>query len=135
MESNGYTAKIEIDEYDGVLLGVIENIRDVVTFEATTVPELEKEFHASVNEYIAYCREHGQEPEKPCSEKPPRPSANAAAISGIRRGLQGMYDGTGEDAEDAFASLERELGIAEQAQQPEDLIAQELASKSVYVHT
>jgi len=42
-------------------------------------------------------------------------AANAAAIVGIQRGLQGMYDGTGEDAEDAFASLERELGIAEPA--------------------
>lgn len=42
-------------------------------------------------------------------------AANAAAIVGIQRGLQGMYDGTGEDAEVAFASLEREMGIAEQA--------------------
>lgn len=41
--------------------------------------------------------------------------ANAAAIVGIQRGLQGMYEGTGEDAEDAFASLERELGIPERA--------------------
>jgi PHD/YefM family antitoxin component YafN of YafNO toxin-antitoxin module len=40
--------------------------------------------------------------------------ARATAIVGIQRGLQGMYDGTGEDAEDAFASLERELGIAKQ---------------------
>jgi hypothetical protein len=38
-------------------------------------------------------------------------TANAAVIVGIQRGLQGMYEGTGEDAEDAFASLERELGI------------------------
>ena len=42
-------------------------------------------------------------------------AANAAAIVGIQRGLQGMYEGTGEDAEDAFASLERELGIRERA--------------------
>ena len=42
-------------------------------------------------------------------------AANAAAIVGIQRGLQGMYEGTGEDADDAFASLERELGITEQA--------------------
>jgi hypothetical protein len=41
-------------------------------------------------------------------------AANAAAIEGIQRGLQGMYEGTGEDAGDAFASLERELGIPEQ---------------------
>lgn len=38
-------------------------------------------------------------------------AANAATIMGIQRGLQGMYEGTGEDAEDAFASLGRELGI------------------------
>jgi PHD/YefM family antitoxin component YafN of YafNO toxin-antitoxin module len=40
--------------------------------------------------------------------------ANAAAIVGIQRGLQGMYAGTGEAAEDAFKALEAELGIAEQ---------------------
>jgi hypothetical protein len=40
-------------------------------------------------------------------------AAHAAAIVGVQRGLQGMYAGTGEDAEDAFASLERELGIPE----------------------
>jgi hypothetical protein len=41
-------------------------------------------------------------------------AGNAAAIVGIQRGLQGMIEGTGEDAEDAFASLERELNIPEQ---------------------
>jgi hypothetical protein len=40
---------------------------------------------------------------------------DSAAIVGIQRGLQGMYEGTGEDVEDAFASLERELGIPENA--------------------
>jgi hypothetical protein len=40
-------------------------------------------------------------------------ASRAAAIISIHRGLQGMYAGTGEDAEDVFASLERELGIAE----------------------
>jgi hypothetical protein len=42
-----------------------------------------------------------------------RLAAHASTIAGIQRGLQGMYEGTGEDAEDAFASLEREFGIAE----------------------
>lgn len=41
-------------------------------------------------------------------------AADAAAIVGIQRGLQGMYAETGEDADDAFASLEHELGIPEQ---------------------
>ena len=38
-------------------------------------------------------------------------AANAEAIVGIQRGLAGMYAGTGEDADDALASIERELGI------------------------
>jgi hypothetical protein len=38
-------------------------------------------------------------------------AANAAAIVGIQRGLQGMYTGAGEDAEDAFRSLEHDLEI------------------------
>lgn len=42
-------------------------------------------------------------------------AANASAVVAIQRGLQGMYQGTGEDAEDAFASLENELGIGEPA--------------------
>lgn len=41
-------------------------------------------------------------------------ASHAAAIVGIQRGLQGMHADTGEDAEDVFASLERELGISEQ---------------------
>jgi hypothetical protein len=41
-------------------------------------------------------------------------AASAAAVLGIQRGLQGMYAGTGEEAEDAFAALERELGIPDQ---------------------
>jgi PHD/YefM family antitoxin component YafN of YafNO toxin-antitoxin module len=40
-------------------------------------------------------------------------AARAATIVGIQRGLQGMYAGTGEDAEEVFASLERELGIGD----------------------
>jgi PHD/YefM family antitoxin component YafN of YafNO toxin-antitoxin module len=40
--------------------------------------------------------------------------ANAASIIGLQRGLQGMHDGTGEDVDVAFASLERELGIVGQ---------------------
>lgn len=43
-------------------------------------------------------------------------AANAAAIVGIHRGLQGMYAGTGEDAEDVFQSLEQDLDIP-----PEDV--------------
>ena len=54
-----------------------------------------------------------QKPRSTSAAEASRPPDNR--LQGIQRGLQGMYDGTGEDTEDAFASLERELGIAEQA--------------------
>lgn len=41
-------------------------------------------------------------------------AGHASAIAGIQRGLRGICAGTGEDAEQAFASLETELGISEQ---------------------
>lgn len=40
-------------------------------------------------------------------------AAHAEAIVGIQRGLKGMYEGTGENAESAFESLRRELGVPE----------------------
>lgn len=53
-------------------------------------------------------------PDTSSRRKLPDLASTASAIAGIQRGLQGMYQGTGEDAEDAFASLEGEFGIAEQ---------------------
>ena len=43
------------------------NLRDVITFEGTSVAELEHEFHASVDDYLAFCRERNEPPEKPLS--------------------------------------------------------------------
>jgi len=41
----------------------------VVTFEASDVKDLEREFRASVDDYLAMCAERGEEPEKPYSGK------------------------------------------------------------------
>jgi hypothetical protein len=45
-------------------------------------------------------------------------AADAAAIVGIQRGLQGIQAGTGLSADEAFASLESELGIPENGPEP-----------------
>jgi len=42
-------------------------IRDVVTFEGTTVAEIIQAFHDSVDDYLAFCAELGQEPDRPGS--------------------------------------------------------------------
>jgi predicted HicB family RNase H-like nuclease len=39
-------------------------LKDVITFQGTTVVELEKAFKDSVDDYVAWCKERGEEPEK-----------------------------------------------------------------------
>jgi predicted HicB family RNase H-like nuclease len=63
----GYVGSIEVSIEDGCLHGKILFIKDMVTFEAQTVPELEREFHAAVDSYLLTCTELGIEPRKPFS--------------------------------------------------------------------
>lgn len=63
----GYSGSIEFDEEDMVFHGRIIGIRDIVTFEAESAEELVRSFHDSVDDYLAFCSERGQEPQKPYS--------------------------------------------------------------------
>lgn len=69
MEYKGYIGKVEIDEEAGILHGEVINIRDVITFEGKTVEEVQQAFRDSVEDYLAFCAERGEEPEKPFSGK------------------------------------------------------------------
>ena len=64
MNYKGYAARVEFDQDAGVLHGEVADITDVVTFEAESVHDLEREFHVSVDEYLEFCRELGREPER-----------------------------------------------------------------------
>ena len=61
-EYKGYTARVEF--LDNVLHGEIVGIRDVVTFEAESVADLQKAFEDSVDDYLEFCAERGEEPNK-----------------------------------------------------------------------
>jgi predicted HicB family RNase H-like nuclease len=67
----GYVGSIEIDLESGLLHGRVLDIRDVVTFQGTTVAEARQEFEHSVDDYLDFCAELGQEPDKPFSGKLP----------------------------------------------------------------
>ncbi len=69
MEYKGYIGKIEVDEEAGILYGEIINIRDVITFEGQSVEEAQRAFRESVDDYLAFCAERGESPEKPFSGK------------------------------------------------------------------
>lgn len=69
MEYKGYIGKVELDEDAGLLHGEVINIRDVVTFEGRTVEELRQAFEESVEDYLAFCAERDEDPDKPFSGK------------------------------------------------------------------
>ncbi len=69
MEYKGYYGKIEYDEEADILHGQVINIRDVVTFEGTTVDEVKQAFKDSVDDYLEFCAERGEEPDRPYSGK------------------------------------------------------------------
>jgi predicted HicB family RNase H-like nuclease len=61
-----YLGTIEPDMETGVLFGKLAFIKDTVTYEATTLKQLEDEFKLSVDEYLESCLELGREAHKPC---------------------------------------------------------------------
>lgn len=69
MEYKGYQAIVEFDDEAKLFHGEVIDTNDVITFQGTSVEELEKAFRDSVDDYLAWCQELGEEPEKPFSGK------------------------------------------------------------------
>ena len=60
----GYSTRVEYSAEDGVLHGKIEGIADLVNFESETTEGVEAAFHEAVDDYLAFCADIGQEPDK-----------------------------------------------------------------------
>jgi len=69
MEYKGYIGKVEIDDEAGILYGEVINVRDVISFEGTSVDEIQKAFRESVDDYLEFCAQRREAPEKPFSGK------------------------------------------------------------------
>lgn len=67
MEYKGYLARIEFDEEADIFHGEVINIRDVITFRGKSVDELKKAFEESVEDYLEFCAERNEEPDRPFS--------------------------------------------------------------------
>ncbi|HOU11803.1 MAG TPA: type II toxin-antitoxin system HicB family antitoxin [Anaerolineae bacterium] len=65
MEYKGYIAHIQFDDEANLFHGEVINIRDVVTFQGETVDELHQAFEDSVEDYLAFCAERKEEPNRP----------------------------------------------------------------------
>jgi predicted HicB family RNase H-like nuclease len=67
MEYKGYLGWVEYDDEASLFHGEVTNLRDVITFQGESVEELRRAFRESVDDYLAFCEERGEEPEKPYS--------------------------------------------------------------------
>ena len=69
MNYKGYIGNVEYDDEAKIFAGSVINTKTVITFQGTSVEEIEKEFRASVDDYLEWCKEDGISPEKPYSGK------------------------------------------------------------------
>jgi predicted HicB family RNase H-like nuclease len=91
MQYKGYIGKVEFDDEAAIFHGEVVNTRDVITFQGKSVSELKKAFHDSIDDYLAFCNERGEAPDKPFSGQfvtriPPelhRQANLAALLSGM----------------------------------------------------
>ncbi|MGO9462906.1 MAG: type II toxin-antitoxin system HicB family antitoxin [Isosphaeraceae bacterium] len=58
---------MEVEEDSGILFGRVIGLRDVITFQGTSVAEVTQAFHDSIDEYLEFCAKRGESPEKPYS--------------------------------------------------------------------
>jgi len=61
----GFMPKFYVDTEKGLIRGKVLNTRDTITFYGKTVAEAYGAFQESVDDYLAFCKEIGVEPEKP----------------------------------------------------------------------
>jgi len=67
LDYKGFNGKVEFDEEAGIFHGEVVDLRDVITFQGKSVDELEKAFKDSIDDYMEFCAERGEEPDKPFS--------------------------------------------------------------------
>lgn len=67
MEYRGYRGVVVYDDEAGLLHGEVVDTRDVITFQGSSVSEVQQAFRDSVDEYLTICSERGRSPDRPYS--------------------------------------------------------------------
>ena len=64
MRYNEYVGEVEFDDEASLFHGRVANLRDVVTFQGTSVAELRKALADSVEDYLEVCAARGDAPKR-----------------------------------------------------------------------
>ena len=88
MTYKGYTARIEFDERDDLIVGHVIGLPDTerISFEGESIQAAREDFHNAIDFYLAECAEAGKTPKQPASGRfmlrlPPSLHANLAAYA------------------------------------------------------
>ena len=59
MTYQGYTTSMIFDADDGIIVGRVLDVDDIISFDGESVAEFEAMFHAAVDGYVAACEDFG----------------------------------------------------------------------------
>ena len=93
MSYRGYTARMDFDAEDKIIVGRVIDIDDIITFHGASVAEFEAAFNTAVDGYIQACEQLGQAPDKPASGRMMlrvNPVVHAAALKASARSGQSL---------------------------------------------
>jgi predicted HicB family RNase H-like nuclease len=65
----GYVGFVNFDNDAEIFHGEVINTKDIITFQGTSASELKLAFIDSIEDYLAFCKENNEEPDKPFSGK------------------------------------------------------------------
>ena len=64
MKYKDYIGHVEYDDEAKIFHGEVVGLRDIITFQGKSVEELEQAFKDSVDDYLNWCKERGEKPER-----------------------------------------------------------------------
>jgi predicted HicB family RNase H-like nuclease len=72
LKYKGYVGRADFDDEAGLFHGEVLALRDVITFQGRSVEELEQAFRDSIDDYLEFCANRREEPDRPrCIEGAP----------------------------------------------------------------
>ncbi len=69
MKYRGYSARVDFDAKDNLLVGRLLGMTETIVFHGASVEELRADFEFAVDHYLAECDRAGRKPEKQASGK------------------------------------------------------------------
>jgi len=69
LKYKGYTGYVEYDDEAKLFHGEVLDTKDVITFQGRSVDEIEKAFRESIEDYLDFCAQRNEKPDRPFSGK------------------------------------------------------------------